>query len=376
MAAAGKGSRGGRQGKGREGGSEPASERGEGGGWRGGLSGGCRAKASLGSRQPPPPHHPRAAGGGAAPPPPLAGARPMGLTRPLRLPACLPRRSASSPPPPSLRPGGEGRGGGGRPSPRSSSSPRNRRRPPTPPGRAPAAGAGLVPHASPRRSLTSSGERPPGPTAAAPLPARRAEGPPRSATLRSPVRGEGGAGRTEGVWGGGSPPRASPPGPASPPSELPSARRGSARRPGPPAAAAAAAPLRPPARPAPGPEGGVSGPPARPGPGRPGGGVPHRPLDPGVWYAVPREVMWPLLTGPCGKPPSLRSLVPGAWTIYPHKPGARPRRPAFRPLGKGRALVNLLGCHQQASPAKAGGASPLTRRSELPLVPAEYQLIK
>lgn len=113
----------------------------------------------------------------------------------------------AAPPRPHRRPAsgreGRGGGGGGRPSPRSSSSPRNRRRPPTPPGRAPAAGAGLVPHASPRRSLTSSGERPPGPTAAAPLPARRAEGPPRSATLRSPVRGEGGAGRTEGVWGGG-----------------------------------------------------------------------------------------------------------------------------------------------------------------------------
>ncbi|XP_048161948.1 proline-rich protein 2-like [Corvus hawaiiensis] len=223
-AAAGEGSRGGRQGKGREGGSEPASERGKGAaGEAGGLCGGRRAKASLGSRQPPPPpHHPRAAGRLLLPLSQALGPWGSHARSGCRLafPAAPPCEAAPrlAPPPP----------------------------PPAPPGRTPAARAGLVPHASPRRSLTPSAERPPDPAAAASRPCRGAA--PRRAAPRTGFV-------------------------ASPPSELPQ---------------------RPPARPPP--------PTRRPGPrprGRcflaPGGPVfplplaPSRPSDRGAEDAVPRE---------------------------------------------------------------------------------------
>lgn len=154
-------SRGGRQGKGREGGSEPASERGKGAaGEAGGLCGGRRAKASLGSRQPPPPpHHPRAAGRLLLPLSQALGPWGSHARSGCRLafPAAPPCEAAPrlAPPPP----------------------------PPAPRARTPAARAGLVPHASPRRSLTPSAERPPDPAAAASRPCRGAA--PRRAAPRT-----------------------------------------------------------------------------------------------------------------------------------------------------------------------------------------------
>lgn len=155
---------------------------------------------------------------------------------------------------------------------------------------------------------------------AASRPPRRAEGPPRSASLP----GGGFAARRRGL--------AARPRLASPPSELPSPRRGSARRPGPPAAPRRAGP-RP------------RGPRFRaPGAAWPGGGVAVpallRPLTRAIGTRYP-EMKWPHLTQPCGKAATIRILLPGVWMICSNKRGLDPAvgqsQPlVFQPLGRAK----------------------------------------
>lgn len=97
----------------------------------------------------------------------------------------------------------------------------------------------------------------------------------------------------------------SPPGPDSPPLRLPSARRGSARRPPPPTRQVG-----------PGPRGRCFRAPGAAWPPHPG---PARALDPGHRVAVPREVMRPPPNWALREAASVKRLVLGAWTIYPKK---------------------------------------------------------